>query len=68
MKSKWIVERHNRDKESNDHALMLRELQKVVADERISKEKLEQEILQTKDNLKVNYTLQETKKTFSQLM
>ncbi len=53
MKSKWIVERHNRDKESNDHALMLRELQKVVADERISKEKLEQELVQTKDNLKV---------------
>ena len=51
-KSKFIVERHNREKESNDHALMLRELQKLVADERASKEKLEHEFAKARDNLK----------------
>jgi chromosome segregation ATPase len=51
-KSKWIVERHNREKESNDHALMLRELQKLVADERSAKEKFEFELSKAKDNLK----------------
>ena len=51
-KSKWIVERHNREKESNDHALMLRELQKLVADERSAKEKFEHELSKARDNLK----------------
>ena len=52
LKSKLIIERHNREKETNDHALMLRELQKLVADERSAKEKLENELQTVKDNLK----------------
>merc|ERR1712083_1120153 len=51
-KSKLIIERHNREKESSDHALMLRELQKLVTDERNSKEKLENELQSAKDSLK----------------
>ena len=51
-KSKLIIEKHNRDKEINDHALMLRELQKIVADERIAKEKLENELQISQDSLK----------------
>ena len=35
----------NREKESSDHALMIRELQKLVTDERGGKEKLETELL-----------------------
>ena len=42
----------NREKESSDHALMLRELQKLVTDERSAKEKLETELLSAKDSLK----------------
>merc|ERR1711962_403157 len=51
-KSKLIIERHNREKESSDHALMIRELQKLVTDERGGKEKLETELLSAKDSLK----------------
>mgnify|MGYP001207627684 FL=1 len=51
-KSKLIIEKHNRDKETNDHALMLRELQKIVADERSAKDKLETELQISKDSLK----------------
>ncbi len=51
-KSKLIIERHNREKETNDHALMLRELQKLVADERIAKEKLETDLQQARDAFK----------------
>jgi len=51
-KSKLIIERHNREKESSDHALMLRELQKLVTDERSAKEKLENELQSAKDSLK----------------
>jgi hypothetical protein len=42
----------HREKESNDHALMLRELQKLVTDERSAKEKLETELQSVKDSLK----------------
>ena len=42
----------NREKESSDHALMIRELQKLVTDERSGKEKLETELLSAKDSLK----------------
>jgi hypothetical protein len=52
-KSKLIIERHNREKESNDNALMLRELQKLITDERTAKEKFEADLDQTKDSLKV---------------
>ena len=51
-KSKLIIERHNREKETNDHALMLRELQKLVTDERSAKEKADHELQQVKDQLK----------------
>lgn len=52
LKSKWIVERHNREKESSDNTLMLRELQKIVGDERAGKERLELELQEAKDKLK----------------
>ena len=42
----------HREKESSDHALMLRELQKLVTDERSAKEKLETELQSVKDSLK----------------
>ena len=42
----------HREKESSDHALMLRELQKLVTDERSAKEKLENELQSAKDSLK----------------
>ena len=41
-----------REKETSDHALMLRELQKLVTDERSAKEKLETELQTAKDSLK----------------
>ena len=52
LKSKWIVERHNRDKESNDSTLMLRELQKLVGEERAGRERLESELQEARDKLK----------------
>ena len=47
MKAKWMVERHQRDKEADDYALQLRELQKVLAEERASKEGLEMSLQQS---------------------
>merc|ERR1719412_2338210 len=52
LKSKWIVERHNREKESSDNTLMLRELQKIVGEERAGKERLELELQEARDKLK----------------
>jgi hypothetical protein len=52
LKSKWIVERHNREKESSDNTLMLRELQKIVGEERAGKERLESELQEARDRLK----------------
>ena len=52
LKSKWIVERHNREKESSDNTLMLRELQKIVGEERAGKERLELELQEARDRLK----------------
>ena len=52
VKSKLIIEKHNREKETDDHALMIRELQKLVSDERNAKEKLEHEVQSSKDSLK----------------
>ena len=37
MKAKWMVERHQRDREADDYALQMRELQKLVAEERAFK-------------------------------
>jgi hypothetical protein len=52
LKSRWIVERHNREKESSDNTLMLRELQKIVGEERAGKERLELELQEARDRLK----------------
>ena len=59
-KSKLIIERHERDKEMNNNKLMVQELQKLVTDERLEKEKLSQEVA----NLKSKTILLEEK--FSQ--
>lgn len=44
MKSKIIIERHEREKESGNHMVMIRELQKLYADERHLKENLEMQL------------------------
>ena len=51
FKSKWNLY-FFREKETNDHALMLRELQKLVTDERSAKENLEHELQQSQDQIK----------------
>lgn len=43
-KSKLIVERHDREKEVNDHMLMVRELQKLLSDERHLKDTLDMQL------------------------
>lgn len=43
-KSKLIVERHEREKETNDHMLMVRELQKLLSDERHLKDNIEMQL------------------------
>ncbi|XP_037049929.1 GRIP and coiled-coil domain-containing protein 1 [Bradysia coprophila] len=43
-KSKLIVERHEREKEVNDHMLMVRELQKLLSDERHLKDNLDMQL------------------------
>lgn len=43
-KSKLIVERHDREKEVNDHMLMVRELQKLLSDERHLKDNLDMQL------------------------
>ncbi|KAG8323923.1 GRIP and coiled-coil, partial [Homalodisca vitripennis] len=40
-KSKLIVERHQREREHNDHGVMIRELQKLVSEERTAREAIE---------------------------
>lgn len=44
IRSKLIVERHARDKDHNDNMLMVRELQKLLSDERHLKENLEMQL------------------------
>ncbi|XP_053974391.1 GRIP and coiled-coil domain-containing protein 1-like isoform X1 [Hylaeus volcanicus] len=44
VKCKLIMERHEREKEQADHAKMIKELQKLVYDERRSKEQLEAQV------------------------
>lgn len=51
-KSKLIVERHDREKEVNDHMLMVRELQKLLADERHLKDNLDMQL----NDLKMQFT------------
>lgn len=43
-KSKLIVERHQREKEHNDHGVMIRELQKVLAEERSLREQAQSQV------------------------
>lgn len=52
VKSKLIVERHARDKEINDHMAMVRELQKLLSDERHLKENIEMQL----NNLKAQFS------------
>lgn len=44
IRSKLIVERHSRDKDHNDNMLMVRELQKLLSDERHLKDNLEMQL------------------------
>lgn len=44
LKSKLIVERHAREREQNDHLVMVKELQKLLSDERQLKESLEMQL------------------------
>ncbi|XP_049765163.1 GRIP and coiled-coil domain-containing protein 1 isoform X1 [Schistocerca cancellata] len=48
VKSRLIVERHERDKERNDHAVMMRELQMLLSEERRTKEQLENQVEELK--------------------
>lgn len=52
VKSKLIVERHARDKEINDHMVMVKELQKLLSDERQLKENFEMQL----NNLKSQFS------------
>ncbi|TRY76795.1 hypothetical protein TCAL_07417 [Tigriopus californicus] len=51
VKSKLIVERHGREKDTAQHALMIRELQKLLSDERRTKERLENDLHETRSKL-----------------
>ncbi|EDV49545.1 GRIP and coiled-coil domain-containing protein 1 [Drosophila erecta] len=44
VKAKWIVERQEREKETNNQMLMIRELQKLYADERHLKDNIEMQL------------------------
>lgn len=44
VKAKWITERQEREKETNNQMIMLRELQKLYADERHLKENIEMQL------------------------
>lgn len=48
VKSKLIVERHEREKEHTDHGAMIMELQKLTTEERSAKEQLETTIAELK--------------------
>lgn len=52
MKSRLIVERHEREKENNNNLVMIRELQKLLSEERHLKENLEMQL----DNLKLQFS------------
>ncbi|EDW84795.1 uncharacterized protein Dwil_GK14307 [Drosophila willistoni] len=44
VKAKWIIERQEREKETSNQMLMIRELQKLYADERHLKESIEMQL------------------------
>ena len=52
LKSKLIIERHEREKDASDHALMIRELQKLLSEERRAKEKLENSMHEAQEKVK----------------
>ena len=51
LKSRLIIHQHERDKEQTDHAMMLKELQGLVAEERNAKEQMQLQV----NNAKRNY-------------
>uniref|UniRef100_A0A1I8PXH1 GRIP domain-containing protein n=1 Tax=Stomoxys calcitrans TaxID=35570 RepID=A0A1I8PXH1_STOCA len=55
VKAKWIIERQEREKETNNQMLMIRELQKLYADERHLKENIEMQL----NNFKTNFASNE---------
>ncbi|XP_073981876.1 GRIP and coiled-coil domain containing 88 kDa [Rhodnius prolixus] len=68
FKSKLIIERHQREMEHNDHGVMIRELQKVVSEERSKREKTEGTIENLKSELRSSQlSLQQAKKENSDL-
>lgn len=56
VKSKLIIERHARDKEITDHMAMVKELQKLLSDERHLKDNLEMQL----NDLKQQFTQTDT--------
>ncbi|XP_024081948.1 GRIP and coiled-coil domain-containing protein 1 isoform X2 [Cimex lectularius] len=63
FKAKLILERHQREKEHNDHGVMIRELQKVVYEERAKKETIEGTIENLNSELaSAQKTIQQSKK------
>uniref|UniRef100_A0A6B2EFH7 Putative myosin class ii heavy chain n=1 Tax=Phlebotomus kandelakii TaxID=1109342 RepID=A0A6B2EFH7_9DIPT len=68
VKSKLIVERHEREKETNDNMMMIRELQKLLSDERHLKENLEMQINDLKNQFATtNYSDKTIKELSSEL-
>ncbi|XP_061399534.1 GRIP and coiled-coil domain-containing protein 1 [Musca vetustissima] len=59
VKAKWIIERQEREKETNNQMLMIRELQKLYADERHLKENIEMQL----NNFKTNFASNEAEHT-----
>lgn len=51
IKYKLIMERHEREKEQTDNSVMIKELQRVITDERHSKEALEQQIKELRNHV-----------------
>ncbi|ALC46511.1 CG10703 [Drosophila busckii] len=59
VKAKWIIERQEREKETNNQMIMLRELQKLYADERHLKENIEMQL----NNFKTQFASNEAENT-----
>lgn len=59
VKAKWIIERQEREKETNNQMLMIRELQKLYADERHLKENIEMQL----NNFKMQFASNEAENT-----
>ncbi|XP_054726370.1 GRIP and coiled-coil domain-containing protein 1 [Anastrepha obliqua] len=76
MKAKWIIECQEREKETNNQMIMIRELQKLYADERHLKENIEMQLNNFKtqfanneaENVRVRDLQAQLKETKSQLM